>query len=163
MRRGMTGSETVSWLTSANVGATSLTRKRETPVLAEKGSAPMPTESMAFQRPASGLRTPHVLRPESYLDRPGGNLKDNNDDCCQEEFTQGHLPLCGGVRDTTAGNRTLQVQHVFWGLRQLLNCNSLPHPNSGQLGLNSKYQVLVVFFSLETKYQSNTKPFFSVP
>lgn len=96
MRRGMTCSETVSWLTSANVGATSPARRREMPILAEKGSVPVPTESMAFQRPASGLRTPHVLCPEPYLDRSGGNLKDDNDDCCQEEFTQGHLPLWGG-------------------------------------------------------------------
>lgn len=114
MRRKMTCSETVSWLTLANLGATSPTRRRETPILAEKGSVPTPKGSMAFQRPASGLQIPHLLCPESYLDRSGGNLKDDNGDCCREEFTQGHLPLSGGSGIQPQGTRLFRSSTYFW-------------------------------------------------
>lgn len=116
MWRGVTCSKTISWLTSANSGATSPTHE-EMPILAEKGFVPMPNESMAFQRPASGLKIPHVPCTDSYLLHSGGNLKDDNDDCHQEERTGGNPPLSGtggGVEDTTMGTRLSGSSTYFW-------------------------------------------------
>lgn len=129
MQQWMGCSKTISWLTSADSDATSLTHTGEIPVLPGKKR-----DTLAFQSPASALQAPCMLCTNPYLAQSGGNLKFSNS-CLREEPTHGNFLFSGAdVEEAATGNSGSSI--YFWAI---LNCNNPPYPNSVQPELNGKY------------------------